>query len=70
MNTCSKHSYETEAQELKKLLFMEDIFYSHCLRYIYKKAVVCDGVPLFYTTKKRDCTVAVPHLKALELPIT
>ena len=38
MNTCSKHSYEAEAQELKKLLFMEDIFYSHCLKYIYKKA--------------------------------
>ena len=38
MNTCSKHSYEAEAQELKKFLFMEDVFYSHCLKYIYKKA--------------------------------
>ena len=38
MNACSKHSYEAEAQELKKFLFMEDIFYSHCLKYIYKKA--------------------------------
>ena len=38
MNTCSKHSYETEAQELKKFLFMEDVFYSHCLKYIYKKS--------------------------------
>ena len=56
MNACSKHSYETEAQEFIKMFFMEDVSYSHCLRYIY--------------TKKRDCTVAVPHLKALELPIT
>ena len=37
MNACSKHSYETEAQEFVKMFFMEDVSYSHCLRYIYKK---------------------------------
>ena len=38
MNTCSKHSYEAEAQEFVKMFLMEDVSYSHCLRYIYKKA--------------------------------
>ena len=33
-----------------------------------KKAGLLSVFPLCYTTKKRDCTIAVPHSKALVLP--
>ena len=36
-----------------------------------KKAVICKQCSaVAYIQKKRDCTVAVPHFEALELPLT
>ena len=52
MNTCSKHSYEAEAQELKKFLFMEDVFYSHCLIYIQKSGT---ALLLFRISRPWNC---------------